>query len=163
MKWALVLIAVLLASCAPWWNVADDYDPAFNIPATGATTAYEVCRWVDTRVWYLEDTIHDMPEYWQSPDQTWEWRRGDCEDYALLVMYLLHRDLGGWPEMAIGGYDDGVDVWGHGWVIYAGRWYEPQTGQDVTGNPAYMLNRSVSYGVAMWRSMNTHRSILSEE
>ncbi|MDD5547174.1 MAG: transglutaminase-like cysteine peptidase [Candidatus Omnitrophica bacterium] len=161
MKYALVALVVLLAGCA--WCVDDTYDPAFDIPATGATTPQEVCRWVDTRVRYVSDDIHDMLEYWQSPDQTWAWAAGDCEDYALLVMYLLRRDLGGWPALVLGHYDDGTTRGGHAWVAYNGRWYEAMTGEDVTGSPWYTLHESVSYGVAMWRSMNTHKSMLEEE
>ncbi|MDD5375752.1 hypothetical protein [Acidithiobacillus sp.] len=157
MKWALVLLALLLAGCT--WFVDDTYDPAFDIPATGATTPYAVCRWVDTHVDYLDDAIHDQLEYWQSPDQTYEWGRGDCEDYALLVLYLIHRDLGGWPELVIGRVPGGC----HAWVLYDGRWYEAQTGQDVTDLAEYVQRFTVSYGKAMWRSMNTHRSLLTGE
>ena len=157
MKWALVVLVVLLAGCVPWW-VEDTYDPAFDIPATGATTPREVCQWVIDRVDYLSDEIHDELEYWQSPDQTYEWGRGDCEDYALLVMYLIHRDLGGWPELVIGHVPGG----GHGWVLYDGREYEAQTGRDVTDDPDYEQRRIVSYGHALWRSMNTHKSLLDE-
>jgi len=158
MKWPLVLFAILLAGCAPWWNVEDTYDPAFDIPATGAATPQAVCRWAIDRVDYLDDAIHDQFDYWQSPDQTYEWGRGDCEDYALLVMYLLHRDLGGWPELVIGTAGGG----GHAWILYEGREYEAQTGHDVTDDPDYVQRVVVSYGIAMWRSMNTHKSMMQE-
>lgn len=158
MRWAIVLLMVALAGCAPWWNVEDTYDPVFDIPATGAATPVEVCRWVDARVEYLDDAIHDKLEYWQSPDQTYEWGRGDCEDYALLVLYLIHHDIGKWPELVIGYYDDH----GHGWVAYEGRWYEPQTGSDVTDDPLYQQRTVVAYGKALWRSMNTHRRLTGE-
>jgi predicted transglutaminase-like cysteine proteinase len=109
MQWLVLAAALAISGCA--W---DTYDPSFAIPATGATTPQEVCRWVDARVVYLADDIHDRTEYWQSPDQTYEWGRGDCEDYVILVMYLIHRDLGGWPSL-VGGYF--VDA-GHAWVGY---------------------------------------------
>lgn len=146
-------LVVVLAGCV--WCVDDTYDPQFDIPSTGATTPQEVCGWVIWIVGYLSDKIHDMPDYWQSPDQTYEWRRGDCEDYVLLVMYLIHRDLGGWPEMVLGHIPAG----GHAWVLYDGREYEAQTGQDVTDFAEYEQRCTVSYGVALWRAMNTHKIV----
>lgn len=154
MQWLVLAVTLALSGCGAWW-VDDTYDPAFEIPATGATMPQGVCRWVDARVQYLGDDIHDRAEYWQSPDQTYEWGRGDCEDYVILVMYLIHRDLGGWPAL-IGGYVSGGR---HAWVGYAGRWYEPQTGYDVTDNPAYEYELTIEYGEVMWRSMNWHRSV----
>jgi len=153
MKYITLLLVLFMAGCT--WFVEDTYDPAFDIPATGATTPYEVCCWVGERVEYLGDEIHDKTDYWQSPDQTYEWGRGDCEDYAILVMYLIHRDLGGWPTLVIGDCYGGC----HGWVEYEGHWYEAQTGQDVTADPGYTENLTVSYGKALWRSMNTHRTM----
>ena len=157
MKWLTVLLFVALAGCT--WFVSPDYDPTFNIPSTGATTPKGVCSWVTARVAYLSDTIHDRNDYWQSPDQTYEWGRGDCEDYALLVMYQIRQDLGGWPALVIGDVPSGR----HGWIEYEGRQYEPQTGVDVTNSPNYVLDKTVEYGKAMWRSMNTHRKIEGEE
>ena len=152
MKYAVLALVLLMAGCTLF--VDPEYDPAFAIPATGATTPRGICYWVMSRVAYLGDEIHDRSDYWQSPDQTYEWGRGDCEDYAILVMYLMHRDLGGWPEMAAGYLSD----MGHAWVLYEGRQYEPQTGVDVTERQEYDLVYTIPYGKVMWRSMNTHRS-----
>lgn len=157
MRWIVVVATIaLLTGC--YWFVDDTYDPQFDIPATGATTPQEVCSWVIWIVGYLSDKIHDKPDYWQSPDQTYEWRRGDCEDYVLLVMYLIHRDVGGWPEMVLGSVSKG----GHAWLLYEGREYEVQTRQDVTDDPDYVQRVVVSYGVALWRSMNTHKTMMQE-
>jgi hypothetical protein len=152
-----------MSGCVPWWNVEDTYDPRFiEIPSPffhlpEVATLESIGSWVAFNIKRVNDIIHDRPEYWQSPDQTYVWRAGDCEDHAILMMYLLHVELGGWPELARGTY--GITVKnGHAWVIYNGRWYEPQTDEDVTGYPEYVLGDTISYGVAMWRSMNTHKS-----
>jgi hypothetical protein len=159
-RW-LVLV-MLLSSCTPPW-ICDDYDPRFsNIPPSQETTVAGICGVVAQRVHYTSDgAAHHVDEYWQSPDQTWTLQSGDCEDYALLVMYLIHVDLGGWPQLACGGQQRFDGTWaGHAWVEYNGREYEPQNGFDVTDNPRYSTPRLVSYGHAMWRSMNTHRSMI---
>ena len=149
MQWLVLAAALALSGCA--W---DTYDPAFAIPATGATTPQEVCRWVDARVVYLADDVHDRTEYWQSPDQTYEWGRGDCEDYVILCLYLIHRDLGGWPALVGGHLGDAS----HAWVGYEGRWYEAQTGRDVTDDTAYVEELTIEYGEVLWRAENWHCS-----
>lgn len=153
MSKAIVLLVVLLAGCSMF--VPDDYDPQFDIPATCATTPAEVCVWVDARVAPVGDEIHGRMDYWQSPIQTITWRTGDCEDFAILVLYLIHRDLGGWPELVYGRVLGNY----HGWVRYNGREYESLNGVDVTSNSAYRMIAVVSYGDALWRSMNTHRKM----
>ncbi len=156
----LCLVAILaITGCRPWWDVPDEYDPGFGIPTPGLSTSEAIGAWVGAYALYVPDDIHDVPDYWQSPDQTYVWRTGDCEDFAILMMYFLRVDLGGWPQLAVGKCDGD----GHGWVIYEGRWYEAQTGQDVTGNPDYVLSIAISYGEAMWRSMNGHKNLVGEK
>jgi hypothetical protein len=155
-KLTLALVLISLTGCCPFW-ISDHYDPQFScIPSSGAMTPYAVCHWVDARVRYLGDAIHDKLDYWQSPDQTWEWKAGDCEDYALLVMYVMHRDLGGWPKLACGKVPGGY----HAWVEYEGEQYEAQSGAVVTDDPDYQALSYIEYGHAMWRSMNTHKTIV---
>jgi hypothetical protein len=160
-KWLIVTVAVLLAGCSAWW-VEDTYDPVFDIPAIIVTDVTDVLLLVTDRILYVNDTIHDKDEYWQSPDQTWTWQTGDCEDFVILAMYFLHREFGGWPELAGGWYDDGVTSGYHGWLMYEGRQYEPQTGMDVTDDPAYRLQRTISYGETMWRAEYWHRALDNE-
>jgi len=156
MKWCILLCVLALAACAPWWNVDADYDPQFpEILPIGATCPEDIGAWLNVNIQYVSDDIHDTWEYWQSPDQTYQWRSGDCEDFVLLAMYMIHTELGGWPELAGGAYYGT----GHGWVLYEGRQYEAQGGRDVTADPHYSLEFTVSYGVALWRSMNGHRGI----
>ena len=150
----LFLILILLVSCKPWWNVDDDYDPIFpEILSIDASSPQDIGLWLYYNIDYVGDAIHDMNEYWQSPDQTYQWRSGDCEDFAVLMMYMIRQELGGWPELGKGKYYGT----GHGWVVYEGRWFEAQYGRDVTNDPNYRLAETVSYGVTMWRSMNTHK------
>ena len=155
-KLAVVLVVLLLLSCRPWWNVSPEYDPRFaEIPVLGIVEPSDAGVWLVKNVTYIGDEIHDTAEYWQSPDQTYTWRTGDCEDFAILMMYLVHVELGGWPALAVGGRPDGK----HAWVIYEGWWYGAQGGADVTDNPDYVLLEAIPYGEAMWRSMNGHKDI----
>ena len=158
-KLAVVLVVLLLLSCRPWWNVSPEYDPRFaEIPVLGIVEPSDAGVWLVENITGVGDGIHDMAEYWQSPDQTYVWRTGDCEDFAILMMYFLHTELGGWPQLAIGTCGTGKRN-GHAWVIYEGRWYEAQGGADVTDNPDYVLLEAIPYGEAMWRSMNGHKAM----
>jgi hypothetical protein len=47
----------------------------------------ELVRIVGARVSYERD----VDEYWSAPRGVWETRRGDCEDYAMVVSAYLHR------------------------------------------------------------------------
>ena len=136
--------------------MADDYDPRFaEIPVLGIVEPSDAGVWLVENITGVDDVIHDIPEYWQSPDQTYTWRAGDCEDFAVLMMYLIHVELGGWPQLAVGK----CEGYSHGWIVYDGRWYEAQGGRDVTDDPDYVLVKTIPYGEAMWRSMNGHRSL----
>jgi hypothetical protein len=166
----VALIILVLAGCKPWWNVEDDYDPIFSeIPhpfffPPSAASPVAICDWMCANIDYHSDDIHDELEYWQSPDQTFVWRSGDCEDYTVLGMYLIRQEVGEWPRLALGRYvSDNGEHGGHAWIEYVGRWYEAQTGRDVTDDYHYQLRELVPYGEAMWRSMNTHKSMMSEE
>lgn len=44
----------------------------------------DVCRAVRARVQYKAE----VKDVWQSPERTWESRRGDCEDFAVLTLEL---------------------------------------------------------------------------
>jgi len=182
-----VLAVVLLAGCNPWWDVGDTYDPIFseiphpffdfeNPPIPDGppsppypTLVYPFLRWMRYRIDYVsDDTTHNVLEYWQSPDQTYLSKKGDCEDFTVLGMYLIRQELGGWPGMVIGRiYQNGVRLGGHAWIEYEGRQYEAtMSGSEIIDGRfeglAYKVVKIIPYGEAMWRSMNTHRSLLSE-
>jgi hypothetical protein len=154
MSWLLLLAALLLTRCG--W---EEYDPTYAVPDFVFDTPQDAVEFVAWSIRYVPDDIHDREEYWQSPDQTWEWKTGDCEDNVILAMYILRQEFGGWPQFA-GGWMEGLTEGGwHAWLIYDGRWYECQTGADVTDNPAYRLDITYEYGEVLWRAENWHQSV----
>jgi hypothetical protein len=156
-KTIFFLIVLVFSGCIPWWNVSETYDPIFpEVLPIDATRPQDIGLWLGANIHYIFD---DTNGYWQSPAQTYQWRSGDCEDFAILMMYMIRHELGGWPELAIGLVGGRV----HAWVIYNGYGCEAQGGRDVTEDPNYILRETVSYGVTMWRSENIHRSIRRTE
>ena len=92
--------------------------------------------WVDKNVTY----IPDKDDYWQKSNETLKRRKGDCEDYAILLCTLLRayevpaKDV----YVAIGRNSEGK---GHAYLIedwYKGKWrvIEPQDGGLFTTDAA---------------------------
>ena len=50
---------------------------------------YGLAKWLDKEIVYRRDK-EDIDE-WQTPQRTFERRKGDCEDYAILAKYVLGR------------------------------------------------------------------------
>jgi hypothetical protein len=74
---------------------------------------FELWRWVRRNVRYVPDgQFHRFPEVWQLPGETYRWRRGDCEDSAILLADWL-RALGHDAVVATG------EAYGaaHAWVV----------------------------------------------
>lgn len=150
MKKLLVLAVAVIALAGCKMPLFD-----FPIPDLGLTSVDEVLRWTANNVYYQHDQVMHYPrtEYWQSPYQTYIWRTGDCEDFAILAMYLLKRDAGVTPRMAIS-----TD---HAWVEIDGLWYEPQHGTRISTGQ-YDLRKYISYEEVIRRSTTTHRTITEE-
>ena len=147
----IILLVFILAGCkiAPIW----EFD---EIPDIGIQTVQGAMDWVSDEIKYVPDSIHyPADEYWQSPLQTFVWRCGDCEDYAILALYLIHRDVGIDGEMALGS----LDGMGHGWVLVDGHQWEPQTARIIDGNPRYYLSYTISYEEVIRRATITHKAI----
>jgi predicted transglutaminase-like cysteine proteinase len=84
--------------------------------------------WVGTNIQYRYDSEAYGREHWQLPKETISMRRGDCEDFSILLCSLLRAD--GWSSnnaFVIVGENNGAY---HAWVriIWNGIEYniEPQ-------------------------------------
>jgi hypothetical protein len=85
MKRSLVVFVAVIgfafASC--------EVSPHYNI-LTGVTTVDEAYMWVVRNIEYAVVFRYRT----QSPEETFASRRGDCDDKALLLMYILWEELG---------------------------------------------------------------------
>lgn len=156
----LFIILFSLIECQQYFYlfIDPDYDPHYDIiKSIKAKSIDDISLWIAYNINYIGDEIHDTDDYWQSPDQTYVWKCGDCEDYAILFMYFIRWELSGEkPELVIGTYGEN----GHAWIKYNEIQYEPQNGIIVNEDSNYKVKEIISYSEAMWRSENTHRSIL---
>ena len=162
---ALACIVILAAVCILLLTLLDGcvIDPIYEfdeIPDLGIQTIQDAMTWVACNINWVDDSIHyPADEYWQSPAQTYVWRSGDCEDYCILVLYLIHRDVGIDGQMCVGYFYDS----GHAWVYVDGHYWEPQGGWIVDDNPNYSLSYSIGYDEVIKRSTTTHKAVEMEQ
>jgi len=86
-KLIVLFLVIFVTSCS--------FDYAFCIPEIDSIE--ETFEWVSLNV----TSKADESEYWQTPDETMELLTGDCEDQAILLMYLIYKNTGIKSEMCI--------------------------------------------------------------
>jgi hypothetical protein len=73
--------------------------------AGGIETPEGLVQFMQTNLKFANDAdLFGMEDYWQAPEQFWELRAGDCEDYALLAHYVLTKL--GYESYVVSLYDD---------------------------------------------------------
>ena len=150
------LLAVLVGCVPPLYEFG--WALEFDIPDLGVRTVQDAVAWTARNVHYAWDD----GEYWQHPGQTYDRRAGDCEDYTILAMYLVYRDVGVEPVMMTGRHNSGS--FGHAWMRVDGIDYSPQIGGPAPYLSIYYSERrrAIPYGEAIWRATMTHRSVLAD-
>jgi hypothetical protein len=154
----ILVIIILLFGCQlsePW----EDFEYWFYHEETFTSTG-EVLDWILENIEYQDDGVIRPPDYWKTPKQTYDSRKGDCEDFSLLAGYFL------WEL----GYEDvrlviveNVEGGGtHSIISLNGVWIEPQIGsqqleEDMnTYFEKYSYIRSYSIKEALWATVTTH-------
>lgn len=114
--WAVALVA-LLAGCKPFFE-----DPFYEeIPYYD--TILMNLQWVKYNIRYVSDQTTWGGEEWQTPQQTYELRTGDCEDLVILTMYMCRWGGLGFPDLVA----VRVNGSGHALMGLGGINYEVQT------------------------------------
>lgn len=155
----LIVGIIFLTSCK--------YEPIYEfdeIPDLGIETVADAMIWVATEIIYISDKIHyPADEYWQSPAQTYIWRTGDCEDYVILALYLIHRDVGIDGKMCVNAeYILGGTA--HSWVYVDNHYWDPQLAYMADEDPDYNTPAAmIKYKEVMRRATTTHKAIRENE
>jgi hypothetical protein len=140
--WVLAVIAI--TSCHEVIDVASVQTPDWPVPVLG-TDVDTIMDAVAKMVFYRDDaTGYGVTGYVATPLETYETRRGDCEDYSILALYLLARDAGVYGDMVTGSHDGR----GHAWVRIDGENWEPQNGRR-NSQSRYTVLWTYSYDEAM--------------
>lgn len=85
-KAILFIIFMVLCSC-----VMEQYQSMwdFNLDVR-FRNEQEVGKWIDENIEYEKDDL----DYWRTPQETIDERKGDCEDQALLYIGICYQQFG---------------------------------------------------------------------
>ena len=89
MKYLILIFPLILIACSlsgVMWN----YDCDDNLIINDEIDIMNVCKGIEYRT---DFAVWGVGEYWQTPGETLELMTGDCEDVAILYMYLAHKYL----------------------------------------------------------------------
>ena len=120
----LIALVVLAAGCDFGWefhttlpfdNQSWDIDVPEDINSLEATL-----DWVFDNVEYRTET----DDYWQSPEETLALGYGDCEDFSVLVLYILQKRTNIIGKIIIGKFYERRLGDNHVWIEVNDEWYE---------------------------------------
>jgi len=103
----------------------------------------------------------DEGDYWQTPEQTLERKTGDCEDYAILFMYLAYKYLNrnsSLIEIQYNGHEDAHAVVR---MKDSGAWVDPTIQKYNQPEIFTSIDKLITYwnyGKTMWLS-EKHKGI----
>ena len=138
----LATVAILIGCSQPYAG----YDPIWPEISLNVASPQDLGRWE------VDNITYDANAGTQSAQEVWDSRRAKCTGFSMLFMYVVRQEFcselpsSEWPELA-GGTWKGEK---HSWVIWEGKWYEPQGGFDVTSDANYQLTDTVEYSEAEW-------------
>lgn len=108
-------------------SMADDFrNRAFEydvIPDLGFKNVNDILKWVSLNIEY----DIDIGNGWRTPEEVYESRRGTCNHFAVLALYLIKRDTGIEGSLVQGTYAPFKGEGGHSWISIKGQWWEPQS------------------------------------
>lgn len=123
----LPVVVLILGSCSAFVPV--DIIPAIDYPTQDVRG---VMDWVSEWLTFESDN-GDLSV--AQPWETYETGKGNCEDYTILAMYLLKRDIGVDSGMAVLLTSRGF----HSMVAVDGDIWEPQIGLRVLATPLWII------------------------
>ena len=132
-------------------SLADYGVPSFDTPS-------DACLWVHNHIGYIAD------DYLQTPEETLQKRAGDCKDYTLLWMYIVHEQFGLSPSLLeVEITDIRMPLEGHCIGEIDTDLYDP-TLAGIPGMPWYLFFTvaTVDYNSAIYDAVTTHKLPLSK-
>lgn len=153
----LILIASLFFGCA--FGKPTTYMYTW-VPPVQLGTLNEILRWErDNLTYTLENGDENGADYWQTPEETYNKKSGDCEDYCLLFMHFARfcGHDGFDSQLIIVDKDNGET---HALVMCNGKIHETTGGKiynKIDDYPGYIKTRKeYSYQDAMYITEKFH-------
>jgi len=144
----LIALCLLLFGCYEAYDEENNY--AF-LNIIEVTSSEDALHFVYDYLTYKSDKeIHHQEDYWQSPEESYFLKTGDCEDYAIFFMYLLHEKLNIDSHLILlRGKNDLIR--GHALCFAEGKFYDPSINQIVDLD--LLLNRFYIYKFIFYREV----------
>lgn len=96
----LPLFLLSCENCPSPLKVDKNYKYKWNKPIQ-VSSIDEAMKWCSDNIEYKNDKeVWNQSDYWQTPQETYDKRTGDCEDYCILFMQLVY-ELGYESELKI--------------------------------------------------------------
>jgi hypothetical protein len=126
--------------------------------------------------------VWGIKEYWQTPEETYKLKTGDCEDFCILLLYILQSKLNievsyfvavkdlVWKAGHALVYLDGIYLTSEGNFSYVdentskkGIYIDPQgyfiyTAEELPKN-GYQIKHIIPYSETIWMTVNYHRAV----
>lgn len=152
MKYILLFIAIAFMGCKQvvmYEDLYEDVPTVYNIsePTLELDSIAEIVEYMYDNFYYLSDSSQfGVPDYWQAPQTFIENRGGDCEDYAIFVMYYLEKL--GYSDTRLIIYEESENKY-HAIIRCKAVYYEPQDmyhiiDQNITPLRSYTLDEALS-------------------
>ena len=158
MKYILMLVTVLFSSCMLPAMVVDNTQEFYHLSKFSGISLYDLdipypdtveraCYFIWEQVEYADDTSDE----WKTPLRTWNDRKGDCEDIAILLMNILYCETGLKTNLILvdsakmRNIVDGGRI-NHALVEINGRPFEPMWGRYVDCPVAYRYTFDEVFG-----------------
>jgi hypothetical protein len=164
------LIIILLMGLMPIFACEYEDCPLCNVEVGEMNDYYfenniEI-DWIgDAMLWsYNIEYIADETDYWQLPEETYESRTGDCEDFCIMFMYLMKTKLNLETNLIMIEKDNG-DVHTLVYPVPFGSEKKPMYYEAVNNFLSSTLLNSwhikftIPYTEVMWMTYNYHNNI----
>ena len=149
----LIISILILCGCAPQYSYERTYgkEVMFHMPETFSTIEAAV-EWVHNEIDYEYDlNAYGTFDYWEPPEWTYNSGDGDCEDQALLLMYILYEQMGILSEIAV--------TPTHAFAVIGDTMYDPTYNliRPLEGIPEEYY--TIPYFEAMYMAVEYHNNV----
>lgn len=138
--------------CGQQCIMIDSIDDYYFENDIKVTNVFEAIYWIQNNIEYENDPY----DYWKLPQETYESRAGDCEDIALLFLYIC-RELLYIKDCSL------IRVISRGSFHIIPKvnelYYEPLGGYETIIKPERKIFWNCTYVVAIWMTLNYHDSV----
>jgi hypothetical protein len=113
----------------------------------------QAAKWVANNISYkLEES-----DYWKLPQETYNSKNGDCEDFSILLAYILYENL---QINDVKLVRIQTETKGYHLIVQIGEIYiEAQTGKRIYYIPPDIIKWIATYPEVIWMTINYHDSV----